>query len=160
MTTYRTRLIVVGVFVLGAAAGALGLTVLQRGTGPVAHAQSPGCTNASFNGAYGVLGRGSLLTGTGGSSLATPLQGVGVLVVTVDGAGTVSIGGFMNPNPVTGIYSVNPDCSFTLTITASTGTSIGTGSSTALGVLVDGGKRFYVTTTDPNASQYFIGERQ
>jgi hypothetical protein len=160
MATYRARFSMVGIFVLGVAAGALSLTAFQRGAGPVARAQSAGCTDASFQGTYGVLAQGYSLTAADGSTLDAPIPRAAVLVVTVDGAGTVSIGGFMNPNPPTGSYAVNPDCSFTLTIAAPNGMNIGSGSAKALGVLVDGGRRFYVASTDPNNAQYFLGERQ
>jgi hypothetical protein len=168
MVGSRARFTAVAIFLLGVAVGALSLTAVQRGTGAVVHAQSAGCTSGSLNGTYGVLGLGYVPTGAVGSSSGAPVQLAAVLVVTADGAGSLSIGGFMNPSPVPGSYSVNPDCSFTLTITGPTtlpgpnGTALSIDNPTAhvLGVLVDGGKRFYVTTADPNHAQYFIGERQ
>jgi len=149
-----------GIFLVGAAIGALSLTALHRGAGTVVHAQSPACTNASLDGAYGVLAQGYVPAAAGGSSPAAPLPRAAVLVVTADGIGTISLGGFMNPSPATGTYNVNPDCSFTVTIAAPSGVNIGISSSMALGVLVDGGKRFYVAKTDPNRSEAFIGQRQ
>lgn len=150
----------VAIFLLGVTVGVLSLTAPRRGAGPVAHAQSAGCTNATFKGMYGVLGQSYLPTGVGNSSSTAPLQLAGVFVATADGAGGLTLGGFMNPNPPTGTYTVNPDCSFSVTVVVPEGQSIAIGSSAALGVLVDGGKRFYVASTDPSSPKYFIGERQ
>ena len=78
----------------------------------------------------------------------------------MDGVGGLTLGGFNGPMPVTGTYSVNADCTFTVSITAAGGVFGGDQTGRVLGVLVDGGKRFYVCSTDPSRNQFFIGERQ
>jgi hypothetical protein len=153
----------VSVFLLGLGAGAFSHVAWPHTSTSMAHAQSVSCTNASLSGTYGVLAQGFASAGDGGALVPH----AGVLVVALDGAGGLTIGGFMNPSPVTGTYSVNPDCSFTLDlrppdIMAPEGATVAGGNSSphALGVLVDGGKRFFVTMANQDNAQYFIGERQ
>jgi hypothetical protein len=143
------RVSIAAVFALGLVLGSLGLLVFQRLT-PSAGAQTAACTNATFSGSYGVLAQSYM---PGGS----PSQVSAVFVATADGAGNLTLGG---PNPPTGTYTVNPDCTFRVTLNTPTGFDLGSGSAPALGVLVDGGKRFYITNQDPSNPEVFLGERQ
>jgi hypothetical protein len=142
------RLRLVLVFVLGVVAAFGGLLAFQRLV-PRAQAQSTGCSNATFSGSYGVLAQGYF---PGSSSQASA-----VFVATADGAGNLTLGG---PNPPTGTYSVGADCTFRVTLSSPAGVDTGGVNGPALGVLVDGGKRFYATSPDPSNPGVFIGERQ
>jgi hypothetical protein len=144
------RISVVTAFTLGMAFGVLGLVMFQHLV-PRAHAQSSTCTDATFTGSYGVLGQGYVPNGSSQGQLSA------VFVVTADGAGNLTLGG---PNPPTGVYSVNPDCTFQITLTPPAAIEAGIGNGSALGVLVNGGKRFYVAVADPSKPMVFTGERQ
>jgi hypothetical protein len=139
------------IFCCGAAAGILGLTALQRGLDPVAHAQTGGCMNTTFKGTYGVLAQGA----APGDNGTVPVGAV--FVATADGAGNITLGG---PNPPMGTYSVNADCTFTVSLTPLAGVAVGSGANSALGVLVDGGKRIFGASTNPSSPKTFIGERE
>jgi hypothetical protein len=76
-------------------------------------------------------------------------------VATADGAGNLTLGG----NPPTGTYSVIADCTFQVALHSPNGVDVGTTSTPALGVLVDGGKRFYAAGPVP-INPVFIGKRQ
>ena len=159
MMGIKSRLVLMGAFLLGTVFGALGLTVLHGRSSDHVRAQSV-CSNATLSGTYGALVSGYILAGSDGAPLAAPVPRFAINLLTADGAGnltragTQNIGGTVSPNPGTGTYSVNPDCTFTVTY-----------SSTALvghitGVLVAGGSRAFVISTDPTSASGVIWERQ
>jgi hypothetical protein len=145
----------------GAALGVLGWTTLHHSAGSLAHAQSAGCSNATLTGSYGAGAWGNTLLGADGAPLAAPLPGGSIDVIVADGAGsltrtgTANSGGVVVPNSATGSYSVNPDCSFTVTYTAPTGAMTHNA-----GVLVAGGSRAFVITADAARVVSAIWERQ
>lgn len=150
-----------GAVLFGAAIGALGWTTVHHSAGSLAHAQSAGCSNASLTGSYGQLAWGNALVGADGAPLAAPLPAAAIDVNVADGAGTITrtgmanTGGMLGPNSATGIYTVNPDCTFTITYTAPSGAVTHNA-----GVLVAGGTRAFVITTDPARVVPMIWERQ
>ena len=75
-----------------------------------------------------------------GEAAIASLNGAGSLSATP----TVNIGGLVLRLPVTGTYTVNPDCTGTVTIN----TGLGLILHNAI-VVIDGGKRFIGTETDP-----------
>jgi|HubBroStandDraft_4_1064222.scaffolds.fasta_scaffold37815_3 hypothetical protein len=82
---------------------------------------SYGCTNASLTGSYGLVGNGFVLVGASTTSAGTA-QPVSVLgVVTFDGAGnvipqTVGSGSPLGSFQYKGTYTVNLNCSGTMTL--------------------------------------------
>lgn len=166
MARHNLRIAILGSFLL-ATFGALGLLVLHHDASPPVHAQvaqsGTACSNASFSGTYGQLVQGFLVTAPDGTPLAAPVPLVGVNIATADGAGNISRsgttnrGGTVSPNPATGTYMVNPDCSFTIAY-SSAGPN---GTPTHLaGALVDGGKKAFVIQTDPYVVLTMTWERQ
>jgi hypothetical protein len=159
----RTRSLVglTGAVLFGAALGVLGWTTLHHSTSSLAHAQSPGCSNASLAGSYGTLAWGNTLVGADGAPLAAPLPGGSIDVIVADGAGnitrmgTANSGGMVAPNSATATYTVNPDCTFTVTNTVAPGVMTHN-----LGVLVAGGTRAFVITGDAARVVTVIWERQ
>jgi len=84
---------------------------------PTASAQNLGCSNASLNGTYAYTGSGTIVTP---AALAGPFAEVGTQ--TFDGQGhttataTASQGGTILQFTITGTYTVNPNCTGTLTL--------------------------------------------
>jgi hypothetical protein len=139
----------------------LGWTTLHHSASSLAHAQSAGCSNASLSGSYGALAWGNMLVGADAAPLAAPLSAAAIDVVVADGAGTltrtgtVNSGGMIGQNSATGTYTVNPDCSFTVTNTGPTGAMTHNS-----GVLVAGGTRAFIITGDAARVVSAIWERQ
>ena len=107
--------------------------------GPVPIAQAGQCSNASLKGAYGFLDSHMLVPA------GTPLSSVGRW--NFDGKGNFTNAVTLNDNGTVthlndfGTYTVNADCTGKIGILGGTGTiEI---------VLVDGGKEFYGSATDP-----------
>ena len=120
---------------------------------PVVHAQdqSSGCSLASVNGSYAVERQGTVIAQLPGLP-APPAPLVAVAVARVNGAGslfgssTVNIGGaVLNAVPFTGTYTVQSDCTGTVTLDVP---SVGLTIHEAI-VVIGGGQRFIGTETDP-----------
>jgi hypothetical protein len=117
------------------------------------------CTNATLNGAYGVLLNGtapapSVAAGKPGFAGQTQLV-VGIVIIVFDGKGNFtqvdnlkgSVAGFTPDRPGKGTYVVNPDCSTIATIQPAPGITLMT-----KGVIVDGGKSYFGFTLTPDDS--------
>jgi hypothetical protein len=157
MATGHMRVAVVGVFVLGAVCGGLGRTLLDHGSSAPAHAQSAECNTATLSGTYAALVRGYSIRGADGTPLPEPVPRSAVNVLIADGegnitrTGTLNVGGVVSPNPATGTYTVNPDCTFTVTYPPM---------AVVTGVLLDGGRRAFAIAAGPAAVQDIVWERQ
>jgi len=127
MRHMKTRVVVA---TLATLAVAVALTVLRAdfpgGTVPRVHAQEDireGCSLETLNGGYGLAFHGfGLITNSAVPapiSAFTPVAGGGI--ATFDGNGnlsiseTVSLGGQILPLTLPGTYTVNPDCTGSLT---------------------------------------------
>ena len=94
-----------------------GVTPGEAGTVPPMHAQ-PTCTDASLHGSYGYSFDGTVI-GIG------PTAGSGV--ITFDGTGqmsdadTLSLNGTIIPRTLTGTYTVQANCTGSVTLEVSTG---------------------------------------
>ena len=95
------------------------VTALALGLAPTAKADDKGCSNGTLRGTYAQTGMGVI---TAPPDQAGPFANVGTL--TFDGNGgltgtlVVSSNGTSSPATETGTYTVNPDCTGTLTIQA------------------------------------------
>lgn len=123
-------------------------------TGEATAILSSACSNASLSGPYGFSLNGSDLSG----SVASPFTIIGVS--TYDGAGgfhevgTTNAGGTVTQDTWTGTYSVNPDC--TVTLTGVSDTSGATWHDAD--IIVEGGQELLAIGTDPQ--QMLYGVRQ
>lgn len=143
---------------------ALGLGPRVFGRTRVAVAQSnpgSGCSDATFNGSYGFLNSGYQVNGPDGSALASPIPFAVATADSFDGAGNLSIyfrtintGGAVDQATGTGTYSVNADCSFTASLTLSTGST-----THFSGTLFDSGKKTFSVVTDPGSVITAVGEK-
>jgi hypothetical protein len=93
------------------------LTALALGIAPTAMADNKGCSDADLKGTWAFTGTGAIV---GSSKAAGPFAEVGTQ--TFDGRGTttysatLSGNGNITPVTATGTYSVNPDCTGTMTV--------------------------------------------
>ena len=85
---------------------------------------APGlCSTATPKGSFGFLEQGTLLHSVPGIPLPPPVPYANVGIVTLDGAGhvsgtyTASFGGAIVPGTISGSYTVNPDCTYSLQFT-------------------------------------------
>ena len=96
------------------------VTALVLGIAPTAKADDKGCSNATLQGTFAYTSTGSI---TAPPALAGPVAEVGTQ--TFDGTGattataTVSQNGNILQLTITGTYTVNPDCTGTLTLQVS-----------------------------------------
>ncbi len=106
------------------------------------------CSLASLNGHYAIDRQGTVVAQLPGfpappaplgEAALADLNGNGSFSATA----TVNIGGLILRLPVTGTYTVNPDCTGTVTVN----TGLGLILHNAI-VVIDGGKRFIGTETD------------
>lgn len=101
----------------------LTIVALALGLASAARAENKDCTNATLKGSFGYISTGTLLESYVPSPFAGPFAEVGTQ--TFDGSGgtsataTLSSNGNIVPVTVTGTYSVNPDCTGTLTLQVS-----------------------------------------
>jgi hypothetical protein len=130
-------------------------------TPTVVHAQNGngGCSVASLSGAYAVSRQGTLLTSVLG--LPAPSPWGEVARVSFDGAGsfsgtaTVNIGGVvLNSIPLTGTYTVDSDCTGTITVHPNVPVTI-----TEAIVVIGGGQQYIATDTESIAVVQGRGER-
>jgi len=96
------------------------VTALALSVAPTAKAA--GCSNATLNGTFVYKGTGAILTP---AEIAGPIDEVGTLVFDgrggLTGAGAMQQGGNNAPVTKTGTYTVNADCTGTLTVNYSLG---------------------------------------
>ncbi len=113
---------------------------------PAVHAQ---CTNASLTGNYGLTFSG-FNNDKGKKGNEVPFAGVGL--GTFDGAGNVSASftfsdyGVIGTSPYTGTYTVNSDCTGTVTATP------GSGNANLSFVIVSGGAEVFAVNTLPGGT--------
>jgi len=97
------------------------ITALALGIAPVAKADAA-CSNATLNGTFAYKGTGAILTPP---AFAGPIAQVSTLIFDghggITGAGALQQNGTNNPLTETGTYTVNPDCTGTLTVNYSLG---------------------------------------
>jgi len=116
----------------------------------VVHADG-GCSAASIQGTYAVHGQGTFLVPIPGFP-APPFPFGEAGIATFDGAGklfgktTVNAGGLLLTPTFTGTYTVNSDCTGSVTVQSNAGFTI----QEAI-VVIGGGKRYVGTETDPAA---------
>jgi hypothetical protein len=122
-------------------------------TPTVVHAQNEngGCSLASLNGPYATEGQGTIVGQLPG--LPPPPFPFGEVVLDhFNGAGSffgnasVNLGGVALPVSFTGTYTVNSDCTGTVTVNTSLGLTLHNAM-----VVIGGGQRFILTQTDPFA---------
>ena len=96
------------------------VTALALGIAPTAKAQ--GCSGLSLNGTFAYKGTGTIVSP---AAMAGPIDEVGTLTFNgsdiVTGAGVINQGGTAIPVTKTGTYTVNPDCTGTITVQYSLG---------------------------------------
>jgi len=139
-----------GLLTLAGLAALLVLIPISKHSGFTVHAQS-GCTNESFSGNYGFTFSGFQLQ----HGKSVPFYGAGL--ATADGKGNASATfGFSQNgaqpgdtyvsstnNPYTAAYTVNSDCTVSITATP------GSGGDNFVGVIVSGGAEGFFTSISP-----------
>ncbi len=117
---------------------------------PVVRADG-GCSLASLNGPYATEGQGTIVGQLPGLP-APPFPFGEVVLDHFNGAGSffgnasVNLGGVALPVSFTGTYTVNSDCTGTVTVNTSLGLTLHNSM-----VVIGGGQRFILTETDPFA---------
>ncbi len=157
----KVRLIVISVGVIVAVLAVANLPSRKLPVpGPAVVRADGGCSPASLIGRYGLEGQGTVLPG-GPIPVPVPVPFGEVTIATFNGAGTffgsaaVNVGGtVLNPVTFTGTYTVNSDCTGTLTVNLSLGFSL----HDAI-VVLGGGQRVIATSTDPFEVVQRRGER-
>lgn len=108
-----------------------------------------GCSPASLNGTYAVGRQGTIVGSLGTPFPAPPFPFAEAGIATFNGAGTffgkttVNADGFVLTPTFTGSYTVNPDCTGTVTVNSSLGINL----HNAI-VVANGGQRYIETQTD------------
>jgi len=132
-------------------------TLFVLGVAPCAAAQDKQCSNASLNGAFAYTNTGFIVAPP---PLAGPFAGVGTQ--TFDGKGntfasaTVSQNGNIFHVTITGTYTVNSDCTGSMTLLVS---PVGV-TTHADFVIVRGGAEFRAINTDPGTVITTVGKKQ
>ena len=106
------------------------------------------CSLATLNGAYAIDRQGTVVSQLPGfPAPPAPLGEAAIANLSGDGSlsgtATVNIGGLVLHIPFTGTYTLNPNCTGTVTIN----TGLGLFLHNAI-VVIDGGRRFIGTETD------------
>ena len=132
-------------------------TALALGIAPTAQANDKGCSNATLKGTFAYTNTGFI---TAPPPQAGPFAGVGTQ--TFDGNGHTNATAWVSQNgnilqvTITGTYTVNPDCTGTLTLQIS---PVGiTGHS--FFVIDDGGAGLRAINTDPGEVITTVARRQ
>ena len=103
-----------------------------------------GCSNATFNGSYGMNLTGTWPQGAIIDVGQAVADGTGNVTVT----NTISLGGAIYADvPFTGTYSVAPNCTVTASFNAT-----GFPTVTLSGAITDGGNGLFIVETDPGTS--------
>jgi hypothetical protein len=108
----------------------LSLTMLLAALAP-AHAQGGtiGCSLSTLNGTYSVQGQGTIVTQLPGLP-PPPLPFGEIAIDFIDGAGNISgnftanLAGIVLSGTVVGTYTVNPDCTGTISLRTSLGNPV------------------------------------
>lgn len=133
------------------------VTALVLGLATTAKANDKGCSNATLIGTFGFTSTGFITTPP---AVAGPFAGVGTQAFDGNGATTAtatqSQSGNIRQVTITGTYSVNPDCTGTLTLLASPGGF----TSHFYFVIDDTGNEFLAICTDPGVVLTRIERRQ
>ena len=133
------------------------VTALALGLAPTAKADDKGCSNATLIGTFGFTSSGFI---TAPPAVAGPFAGVGTQ--TFDGNGTTTATATQSQNgnirqvTITGTYTVNPDCTGTLTLLASPGGF----TSHFYFVIDDTGNELLAICTDPGVVLTRVERRQ
>ena len=97
------------------------VAALALGVAPTAKADNKGCSNASLRGAFGFTGIGTLLAVP--APFAGPYAEVGSQTFdgkgNTDGTMTISANGNIMRETIQGTYTINPDCTGSLTLYSS-----------------------------------------
>ena len=117
---------------------------------PYAQAQTGGCNLATVAGTYATTTQGTLPAGPFAGVFWSTLDGAGNFA----GFGTVSVNGTIVNLTVTGTETVNPDCTFSSTLTDNFGNV-----SHGFGVITGKGKEFVGISTEPGATVINSGKR-
>lgn len=132
------------------------VTALALAISPTAKADDKGCTNATVRGTFAYTSTGYI---TAPAAIAGPFAETGTQVF--DGKGgttatvTLSQNGNILPVTVTGTYTVNPDCTGTMTLQVSPiDVTVD-----VFFVIDDGGNGFQAIETDPGIVITRIGRR-
>ena len=142
--------ILAGVIILGFAVANLPGRRIAGLANPVVRADG-GCSLASLNGPYATEGHGTIVGSLPGFP-PPPFPFGEVVLDHFNGAGSffgnasVNAGGVALVVPVTGTYTVNSDCTGTITVNTSLGLTLHNSI-----VVIGGGQRFIATETDPFA---------
>ncbi len=105
--------------------------MLLAGLAPAAHAQgeNTGCSLSTLKGAYSVQGQGTIVAQLPGFP-APPFPFAEVAIDFLDGAGNISgkftanVNGVAIPGTVSGTYTVNSDCTGTISMQSNSGIPI------------------------------------
>ena len=106
----------------------LSLTLLLAGVAQAGHAQdtTTGCSLSTVKGTYSVQGQGTIVAQLPGFP-APPFPFAEVAVDFLDGSGNISgnftanVNGVVVPGTVAGTYTMNPDCTGTITLLTNSG---------------------------------------
>ncbi len=124
----------------------LSFALLLAGLAPALRAQTTGCDLSTLKGNYSVQGQGTIVVQLPGLP-PPPLPFGEIAIDFIDGAGnitgnfTANLDGTVLPGTVTGTYTVNPDCTGTISLL----TSLGNPVNESFVVLRNGGLRLVDT---------------
>jgi hypothetical protein len=125
------------------------------GTVPSARAQDHQCSNASLSGSFGLTGTGTIFNPSASVFAQVGRQtfdGNG----NTDAAATTSINGVSFPVTITGTYTVNRDCTGSLTLHVSPVDII-----VHADLVIDsGGAEFRAIVTDPGSTVTYASKKQ
>ena len=139
------------------------VAVIALGLAPTANAADKGCTNATLKGTFLHVGTGFI---TAPPALAGPFAGLGTETFDGNGGVTGNATGSFNGNPdsgtFTGTYTVNSDCTGTMTSKFSNGFTahayfVLVWTPTATGTSLS---EFHFISTDPGIVETGIARRQ
>ena len=129
--------------------------------------QARTCSNATVAGEYGISASGSVILPTG----PTPFVDVGRFIEeengNITGSDTVSLGGVIGQHLLKGTFSINPDCTGTITRQTFTDSGAPLGTAIISIVVVDNGRKqlgIFTEFTDPKGAVlptvlFTVGER-
>lgn len=119
----------------------------------------PSCSNATLSGSFGYTNTGTIIAGP----FAGPFGGVGHQTFDREGnteaTATVSVNGNIFHVTITGTYTVNSNCTGSMTLLISTG-GAGTFTNHVDFVIVHGGTEMRAIQTDPGAVVTTVLEKQ
>jgi hypothetical protein len=152
MTLLLSVLTLGGIFIGGA--GVSGTTALAQS--PTVKVTQPPCSEKTIQGRYGFISSGSAALPTIPAEGKGPLTGVGTVSFSPQGEFTLvatrSVNGRIDPEPLalTGSYTVNDDCTLTLSFVVGF---------TFRAIIVDGGKEIRFIETDPGTTFIVVAKK-